>query len=161
MVTGDRGRAKALGYLLHLVAGEGFALVYYAIFTAIDTSGWAPGALFGLLHGIVSSTALVNILLPVIHPRMGSALSAADSGPLLEPPGFLTAQLRSRRPPSPPFSPTSRTARSYGGLRLDRRVTGSSLGGGWALMPIATAWPPGDDRAMASVRDQASQPRSR
>ncbi len=87
--TGDRGRAKALGYLLHLAAGEGFALIYYAIFAAIDTSGWLLGALFGLLHGVVSATALVNILLPVVHPRMGSTLSAANSGPLLEPPGFL------------------------------------------------------------------------
>ena len=88
-VTRDRARAKALGYLLHLAAGEVFALVYFAIFTAIDTSGWLLGALLGLLHGIVSATALVNILLPVVHPRMGSALSAADSSPLLEPPGFL------------------------------------------------------------------------
>jgi hypothetical protein len=31
----------------------------------------------------------VSVLLPVVHPRMGSALSAADSRPLLEPPGFL------------------------------------------------------------------------
>lgn len=88
-VTVDRGRAKAIGYLMHLVAGELFALVYYAIFVAIDTSGWPLGALFGLLHGIVSSTALVNVLLPVVHPRMGSPLSAANSSPLLEPPGFL------------------------------------------------------------------------
>jgi hypothetical protein len=88
-VTRDRARAKALGYLLHLAAGETFALVYYAIFAALDTSGWLLGALLGLLHGIVSATALVNILLPVVHPRMGSALSAADSSPLLEPPGFL------------------------------------------------------------------------
>jgi hypothetical protein len=87
--TGDRARAKALGYLLHLVAGEVFALIYYAIFAAIDTSGWLLGALFGLLHGVVSATALVSILLPVLHPRMGSALSAADSRSLLEPPGFL------------------------------------------------------------------------
>jgi hypothetical protein len=88
-VTGDRARAKALGYLLHLVAGELFALIYYAIFAAIDSSGWLLGALLGLLHGIVSATALVSILLPAVHPRMGSALSAADSNPLLEPPGFL------------------------------------------------------------------------
>jgi hypothetical protein len=88
-VTRDRARAKALGYLLHLVAGELFALVYYAIFTAIDTSSWLLGALFGLLHGIVSATALVNVMLPIVHPRMGSTLSAADSSPLLEPPGFL------------------------------------------------------------------------
>ena len=88
-LTHDRARAKALGYLMHLAAGEVFALVYYAIFAAIDTSGWLLGALFGLLHGIVATTALVNILLPVIHPRMGSTLTAADSSPLLEPPGFL------------------------------------------------------------------------
>ena len=31
----------------------------------------------------------MNVLLPVVHPRMGSTLSAADSSPLLEPPGFL------------------------------------------------------------------------
>jgi hypothetical protein len=88
-VTSDRARAKAIGYLLHLAAGEIFALVYYAIFVAIDSGGWMLGALFGLLHGVVSATALVNVLLPVIHPRMGSPLSAADSSPLLEPPGFL------------------------------------------------------------------------
>ena len=88
-MTGDRARAKAVGYLLHLAAGEMFALIYYAIFTAIDTSGWLLGALLGLLHGIVSATALVNILLPAVHPRMGSTLSAANSNPVLEPPGFL------------------------------------------------------------------------
>jgi hypothetical protein len=88
-VTPDRARAKALGYLMHLAAGELFALVYYAIFAALDASGWWLGAVLGLLHGTVSATALVGILLPVVHPRMGSELSAADSGPLLEPPGFL------------------------------------------------------------------------
>ena len=88
-VTGDRARAKALGYVLHVATGEVFALVYYAIFAAIDTSGWLLGGLFGLLHGVVAATALVNVLLPVVHPRMGSTLSAADSRPLLEPPGFL------------------------------------------------------------------------
>jgi hypothetical protein len=88
-VTRDRARAKALGYLMHLAAGELFALAYYAIFAATDTSGWALGALLGLLHGIVSATALVNILLPAVHPRMGNELTAANSSPLLEPPGFL------------------------------------------------------------------------
>jgi hypothetical protein len=36
-VTGDRARAKAVGYLMHLAAGEVFALVYLAIFTAIGS----------------------------------------------------------------------------------------------------------------------------
>ena len=74
---------------MHVIAGELFALVYYATFAALGSSGWLVGALFGLLHGVVSASALVNVLLPVVHPRMGSALSAADSSPLLEPPGFL------------------------------------------------------------------------
>jgi hypothetical protein len=88
-VTSDRARAKAIGYLMHLLTGEAFALVYFGIFVSIDSSGWLLGALFGFLHGVVSTTALVNVLLPVVHPRMGSTLSAADSHPLLEPPGFL------------------------------------------------------------------------
>jgi hypothetical protein len=74
---------------MHLAAGELFALAYYAIFAATDTSGWPLGALLGLLHGIVSATALVNVLLPAVHPRMGNELTAANSSPLLEPPGFL------------------------------------------------------------------------
>jgi hypothetical protein len=88
-VTDDRSRAKALGYLMHFAAGGLFALVYFAVFAALGTSGWPLGALLGLLHGTVSATALVNVLLPVVHPRMGTELSAADSSPLLEPPGFL------------------------------------------------------------------------
>jgi hypothetical protein len=38
---------------------------------------------------VFAGTALVNVLLPVVHPRMGTATTAADSSPLLEPPGFL------------------------------------------------------------------------
>jgi hypothetical protein len=87
--TADRRRAKALGYLLHFIAGQIFALVYYAIFVAIDTNGWWLGAIFGLGHALFVSTALVNILLPLVHPRMGSPLTGAGSVALLEPPGFL------------------------------------------------------------------------
>jgi hypothetical protein len=87
--SSNRMRAKAIGYLLHFVAGQMFAFVYYGIFVAIDESGVLLGALFGLLHALFAGTALVNILLPVVHPRMGSTHTAADSSPLLEPPGFL------------------------------------------------------------------------
>jgi len=87
--SADRTRAKALGYVLHFLAGIAFALVYYAIFAAIGHSGWWLGATFGLAHGLFSGTALVNILLPLIHPRMGTPYTAATSVALLEPPGFL------------------------------------------------------------------------
>ena len=88
-VTSDRRHAKVVGYLAHFGFGLVFALVYYGLFTAIGRSGWELGALFGLVHGVFSSTALVNILLPAVHPRMGSSFSAAGSSPLIEPPGFL------------------------------------------------------------------------
>jgi hypothetical protein len=94
--TADRARAKALGYVLHFIAGQVFALIYFAIFSAISRSGFLLGALFGLLHGLFSSTALVNVLLPVVHPRMGTSFSAAASHPLLEPPGFLMRNYGSR-----------------------------------------------------------------
>jgi hypothetical protein len=85
----DRTRAKAVGYLLHFLAGQVFALVYYAVFTAIDESGWLLGSLFGTLHGVFAVTVVVNTLLPTVHPRMGTSDTAADATPLLESPGFL------------------------------------------------------------------------
>jgi len=88
-ITADRVRAKAVGYALHFVFGLLFALVYYTIFAVLDESGVLLGALFGLVHALFASTALVNVLLPVVHPRMGTGFDAAGSAPLLEPPGFL------------------------------------------------------------------------
>jgi hypothetical protein len=85
----DRTRAKALGYLLHFLAGVVFALVYFALFLVIGRSGWWLGGIFGLAHGLFSGTALVNILLPLVHPRMGTPSTAATSVALLEPPGFM------------------------------------------------------------------------
>lgn len=88
-VTEDRTHAKAVGYLLHFIAGLVFALVYYAVFSAIGEASWWLGALFGAVHALFAGTTLVNVLLPAVHPRMGTASSAADSSPQLEPPGFL------------------------------------------------------------------------
>ena len=87
--TANRMRAKALGYGLHFIAGLIFALLYYSLFRAIAMSGWWIGAVFGLVHALFAGTALVNILLPLVHPRMGSPFTAADRTSLLEPPGFL------------------------------------------------------------------------
>jgi hypothetical protein len=87
--TTDRTRAKALGYILHFLAGLAFALIYYLIFLAMDESGWWLGAAFGLVHGLFAGTALANTLLPLVHPRMGTQSTAAPSVALLEPPGFM------------------------------------------------------------------------
>jgi len=87
--TVDRVRAKAVGYALHFVFGLLFALAYYAIFRVIGHSGFLLGAGFGIVHALFAGSALVNILLPVVHPRMGTEFDAAGASPLLEPPGFL------------------------------------------------------------------------
>jgi hypothetical protein len=88
-VTEDRIRAKAVGYALHFVFGLLFALAYYAVFAVVGESGLVLGALLGFVHALFASTALVNVLLPVVHPRMGTGFDAAGSAPLLEPPGFM------------------------------------------------------------------------
>ena len=88
-VTDDRSRARVAGYSLHAAAGLVFALLYALVFTALGGAGWVLGMLFGLAHALFAGTTLVNVLLPAVHPRMGTLDSAADSSPLLEPPGFM------------------------------------------------------------------------
>ena len=87
--TDERTRARVVGYAAHFVAGLLFALVYYVAFSALGRAGWALGMLFGLVHALFAGTTLVNVLLPAVHPRMGTPSSAADSSPLLEAPGFM------------------------------------------------------------------------
>jgi hypothetical protein len=87
--SAERTRAKAVGYLLHFGFGLLFALAYYALFRTIGEASWWLGALFGLAQALFAGTTLVSVLLPAVHPRMGTATTAADDSPLLEPPGFL------------------------------------------------------------------------
>jgi hypothetical protein len=87
----DRVRAKLIGYALHFVFGLIFALGYWAVFATLDQSGVLLGALLGLIHALFAGTALVNVILPAVHPRMGTGFDAAGSSPLLEPPGFMLA----------------------------------------------------------------------
>jgi hypothetical protein len=88
-VTPDRARAKLIGYALHFVFGLVFALGYWAVFAATGVSGVWIGALLGLVHALFAGTALVSVMLPVVHPRMGTGFDAAGDAPLLEPPGFM------------------------------------------------------------------------
>lgn len=88
-VTEDRRKAKAIGYVFHFVLGVAFAALYAVFFLAIGRSGWWIGALLGGLHALFTGTVLVNILLPIVHPRIGTPETAANQLALLEPPGFL------------------------------------------------------------------------
>ena len=88
-LTADRVRAKAVGYGLHFAFGLLFALAYYVVFAVLDRAGVLLGAGLGLVHALFAGSALVNVLLPVVHPRMGTGFDAAGATPLLEPPGFM------------------------------------------------------------------------
>jgi hypothetical protein len=85
----NRRHAKAIGYVLHFLAGLVFALMYWVAFRVLGESSWWLGGLFGLVHVAFAGSALVNVLLPVVHPRMGTQATSARSTPLLEPPGFM------------------------------------------------------------------------
>src|SRR4051812_4787752 len=88
-ITDNRRRAKVWGYALHFALGLVFALGYAGFFAAIGVTGWRIGVLLGTLHAAFVGTVLVNVLLPIVHPRIGTPESAADEIALLEPPGFL------------------------------------------------------------------------
>jgi hypothetical protein len=98
MFTADRARAKALGYLLHFIAGLAFAMAYYAVFRATGRGGVVAGAVLGLLHGLFAATTLVNVVLPLLHPRLGTDDTSAERGALLEPPGFMMRNYGARTP---------------------------------------------------------------
>jgi hypothetical protein len=87
--TDRRGPASVIGYIVHFVNGLLFALAYYAVFRAVGHAGWLFGAALGLVHASLAGGALLTVLLPAVHPRMGSPWSDAEETPLLEAPGFL------------------------------------------------------------------------
>jgi hypothetical protein len=87
--TTERGRAIAIGYGIHFLNGLLFSLVYGFVFAATGEAGWRFGLALGAAHGAIAGGGLLNVLLPVVHPRMGKSWTDARSTPLLEPPGFL------------------------------------------------------------------------
>jgi hypothetical protein len=87
--TDNRRRAKVVGYLLHFTIGLLFALAYGAFFSAIGRSSVAIGAALGALQAVFNGTVLVTVLLPIVHPRIGTPDTAAHETALIEPPGFL------------------------------------------------------------------------
>lgn len=88
LVTGDPDRARFVGFFLHLIMGQFFALFYAAGFAQLGRSDWLVGAGFGLLHATVAGAVLVP-LLPTIHPRMATERAGPNSSTILEPPGPL------------------------------------------------------------------------
>lgn len=89
VASDNRRTARAIGYVMHFVLGVAFAEAYGGFFAIVGHASWRLGALVGALHAIFTATVLVSELLPVVHPRMATADTAANEITLIEPPGFL------------------------------------------------------------------------
>ena len=88
MFTPNRDLAKVIGYVMHVVNGWIFAIVYAFFFENVHVATWWFGTLIGLVQGIVVIVAILP-LLPGIHPRMVSDFRGPEPTRLLEPPGYL------------------------------------------------------------------------
>jgi hypothetical protein len=97
MFTANRDRAKLLGFLVHLMNGWLFSLVYIAAFHAWGQATWWRGALIGFVHAAFVLTVGMR-LLPGLHPRMASEAQGPSVMRQLEPPGFLALHYGARTP---------------------------------------------------------------
>jgi hypothetical protein len=80
--------ARAIGFFVHLLNGQVFALLYAAAFALIGEASWWLGALFGLVHGVAALIVILPML-PGVHRRMASERSGPELRAVLEPPGPL------------------------------------------------------------------------
>ncbi len=84
----DADAARLVGFFIHLLNGQVFALMYAAAFALIGSATWWLGAIFGLIHGLAALTLIVPML-PTVHPRMASERHGPRLTSILEPPGPL------------------------------------------------------------------------
>ena len=97
MVTGNRDRAKVIGFVIHFFNGWWIATLYILFFHAFGMATWRLGALMGIAH---TAFILVAVLpsLPGVHPRMASDVTGPSPTRMLEPPGFLALNYGFRTP---------------------------------------------------------------
>ncbi len=95
--TPSRDRAKLLGFLVHVLNGWAFSLVYVASFHALGKATWWLGGIVGLVHAAFVLTAGMQII-PGLHPRMASEQHGPTVVRRLEPPGFLALNYGVRTP---------------------------------------------------------------
>jgi hypothetical protein len=88
MFTDNPDRARSVGFLVHVVNGQVFALGYAAAFAILGRAEWWIGALFGAWHGLAALVVIVP-LASGVHPRMATDRSGPELHAVLEPPGLL------------------------------------------------------------------------
>lgn len=96
-VLSNRYRATVLGFVLYMVGGWAFALLYFLLFAAMGRATWWAGALIGTFHALFLLLAFLPIL-PYLHPRMATECDGPTAVRRLEPPGFLGLNYGRRTP---------------------------------------------------------------
>lgn len=92
MFRRDAAGARRLGWMLHAMNGLVFALIYAAVWAALDPAeadGWWLGLIFGAVHGMI--VLFVMPMMSAMHPRVGSGggVASAPSDEVSMPPfGF-------------------------------------------------------------------------
>jgi hypothetical protein len=106
MFTGDRGKAKAIGLMMHLVVMSAlvFGTIYAVLFAWLGVesgNAWWVGAVIGIVHGLIAGVMMA--MMPAMHPRIhaGAHTAPATAGsPLeLEPPGLFAKNYGAATPP--------------------------------------------------------------
>jgi uncharacterized membrane protein YagU involved in acid resistance len=87
-ITPHREKAKLYGFMIHLLNGLGFSILYVLVFQTLNTANWWLGLLLGLAHALFVLTVGMA-LMPGLHPRMASEQHGANANRQLEPPGFM------------------------------------------------------------------------
>jgi uncharacterized membrane protein YagU involved in acid resistance len=87
-VTAKREKARFYGFMIHLVNGLAFSILYALIFQARHMANWWFGLLLGLAQALLVLTVGMS-LMPGMHPRMASEQHGPNANRQLEPPGFM------------------------------------------------------------------------
>lgn len=87
MVTGNRNRAPAIGFVMHLFIGWMFAFLYAILFDNTGLHSWWFGMIAGFVHGCFVLSAGMQIIAS-FHPRMAHSYQGPTPTRQLQPPGF-------------------------------------------------------------------------
>lgn len=88
IVTSNRDKARLYGFLVHVLNGWAFSILYVLIFQALHAANWWLGVIIGLAHALFL-LSVGMMLLPTIHPRMATERRGPVARRQLEPPGFM------------------------------------------------------------------------
>lgn len=95
--TTNRRRAVIVGFIVYLIGGWLFGLLYFVVFFNIGIGNLWLGAILGFLHGLFLLLVALPFL-PYVHPHIATEYDGPTATRRLEPPGFLGLNYGRRTP---------------------------------------------------------------